>query len=113
MTSSDRAADEISMMRGLLSTLLFLLLTGVTTPVLAQQNCFSADETREHVEKHGLVSLHDVVRSVRGGSGSDLISARLCETNGNLVYMIAFLDRAGKVMRMTLDARSGNVINHR
>jgi uncharacterized membrane protein YkoI len=29
------------------------------------------------------------------------------------VYMIALLDRAGKVMRMTLDARSGNVINHR
>jgi uncharacterized membrane protein YkoI len=101
------------MMRGLISLLMVWGLMGAATPVFAQQSCFSADETREHVEKYGLVSLHDVVRSVRGGSRSDLISARLCETNGNLVYMIALLDRNGKLMRMTLDARSGNVINHR
>jgi hypothetical protein len=113
MTSSDRAAEKAPMMRGLFSLLVFWSLIGFAEPVLAQQSCFSAEETREHVEKHGLVSLHEVVRSVRGGGRSDLISARLCETNGNLVYMIALLDRNGKLMRMTLDARSGNVINHR
>ncbi len=101
------------MMRGLFSLVMVWGLMGGIAPVFAQQTCFSADDTRDQVDKHGLVSLHDVVRSVRGGSRSDLISARLCETNGNLVYMIALLDRNGKLMRMTLDARSGNVINHR
>jgi uncharacterized membrane protein YkoI len=79
----------------------------------AQSACFSADETRVHVAQLGLVSLHDVVRSARGGSQSDLISARLCETNGNMVYMITMLGRDGRVVRMTVDARTGNVINNR
>jgi uncharacterized membrane protein YkoI len=79
----------------------------------AQQTCFSAEETRVNVAQFGLVSLHDVVRSARGGSQADLISARLCETNGNMVYMIAMLGRDGRVMRMTVDARTGNVINNR
>jgi uncharacterized membrane protein YkoI len=29
------------------------------------------------------------------------------------VYMIAMLGRDGRVMRLTVDARSGDVINHR
>ncbi len=79
----------------------------------AQQACFSAEDTRAHVVKLGLVPLHDIVRSARGGSSLDLISARLCETNGNMVYMITLLERDGRVMRMTVDARTGNVINNR
>lgn len=82
-------------------------------PARAQSNCFSADETREHVQRHGLIPLNDIVRSARVTATADLISARLCETAGNLVYMIAMLGRDGKVMRMTVDARTGDVINHR
>ena len=90
----------------------FLSGAGINTAP-AQQNCFSAEETRANVTQFGLVPLHDVVRSARGGSQADLISARLCETNGNMVYMIAMLGRDGRVMRMTVDARTGNVINNR
>ncbi len=79
----------------------------------AESVCFSAEDTREHVARHGLVPLHDVVRSSRGGGHADLISARLCETNGNMVYMIAMLGRDGKLMRLTVDARSGTLINSR
>jgi hypothetical protein len=82
-------------------------------PAWAQSTCFTPEETREHVQRHGLIPLNDVVRSARGGSQADLISARLCETAANLVYMIAMLGRDGKVMRITVDARTGDVINHR
>jgi uncharacterized membrane protein YkoI len=79
----------------------------------ADAACFSPDETREHVKRHGLIALNDVVRSSRGALRADLISARLCETGGNMVYMIAMLGRDGKLMRLTVDARTGDLINHR
>lgn len=83
-----------------------------STPAQAS-TCFSAGETREHVKRHGLITLNDVVRSARSDGQADLISARLCETAGNLVYMIAMLGRDGKVKRLTVDARTGDVINFR
>ena len=82
-------------------------------PAVAETVCFSAEETRDHVQKLGLVALHDIVRSARGAGHADLISSRLCETNGNMVYMITMLGREGKVMRLTVDARTGDLINNR
>lgn len=75
--------------------------------------CFSPEDTRDHVSKHGLIALTDVVRSARGAGRADLISARLCETSGNMVYMIAMLERSGRVTRLTVDARTGDLINTR
>jgi uncharacterized membrane protein YkoI len=86
---------------------------GAAGAAAADTVCFSAEDTRDHVVKHGLVALSDVVRSSRGQSSADLISARLCETSGNMVYMIAMLGRDGKVTRITIDARTGELINSR
>jgi hypothetical protein len=82
-------------------------------PTVAAASCFSSEDTREHVQRHGLIPLNDIVRSARGSGHADLISARLCETSGNLVYMIAMLGRDGRVLRLTVDARTGDVINNR
>ncbi len=79
----------------------------------AETVCFSAEDTRDHVAKHGLIALSDVVRSARGAGQADLISARLCETSGNMVYMIAMLGRDGRLLRLTVDARTGELINTR
>jgi uncharacterized membrane protein YkoI len=89
------------------------LASGAATAVRAENVCFSPEDTRDHVAKHGLIPLSDIVRSARGTGQADLISARLCETNGNMVYMIAMLGRDGKVARLTVDARSGELINIR
>ncbi|MGL5115611.1 MAG: PepSY domain-containing protein [Beijerinckiaceae bacterium] len=102
----------MSGMFGVLIPALFLAVA-TTSPAQGQQTCFAADETREHVQRHNLIALHDIVRSARGDGRADLISARLCETDGKLVYMIAMLDRDGKVRRLTVDARSGDVIHRR
>jgi uncharacterized membrane protein YkoI len=99
-------------MFGVVAPALFLVLASAA-PALSQQYCFTAEETREHVQRHNLISLHDIVRSTRGDLRADLISARLCETDRKLVYMIAMLDRDGKVRRLTVDARSGDVIHRR
>ncbi len=79
----------------------------------AETVCFSAEDTRDHVSRQGLIPLSDVVRSARGAGQADLISARLCETSGNMVYMIAMLGRDGRLMRLTVDARTGELINTR
>jgi uncharacterized membrane protein YkoI len=90
----------------------FVLAAGMSV-AQADQTCFGAEETRVLVERHQLISLSDVVRSARSDGVSELISARLCETNAQLVYMIAMLGREGRLLRMTVDARSGTVIHHR
>jgi uncharacterized membrane protein YkoI len=100
-------------MRIAIATIVLAAIAAACVPAGAQSSCFSPDETREMVPRHGLIPLNDVVRSARGTSAADLISARLCETQGNLVYMIAMLGRDGKVMRLTVDARTGDVIHHR
>jgi uncharacterized membrane protein YkoI len=91
---------------------LFLLLTIGIGNVNAN-SCLSAEETRVKIQEDDLVPLQDIVRNVRSAHDVELISARLCETNGNMVYMIAVLGRNGRVMRMTVNARSGEIINHR
>jgi uncharacterized membrane protein YkoI len=89
------------------------VVAGAAAPAAADTICFAPDEAREQVAKHGLIALHDVVRSARGGAQADLISARLCETSGNMVYMIAMLGRDGKVARLIVDARTGDLITTR
>jgi uncharacterized membrane protein YkoI len=93
--------------------LILVLAVAGAFPAAAEQTCLSVEDTRSSVQQHGLVSLHEVIRSVQSANPADLISARLCETNGNMVYMIALLGKNGRVMRMTIDARTGEVINHR
>jgi uncharacterized membrane protein YkoI len=105
--------DQLDRMRAMPASFVLAALAAACAPSTAQAACFSPDETREMVQRHGLIALNDVVRSARSGNSADLISARLCDTAGNLVYMIAMLGRDGKVMRLTVDARTGDVINHR
>jgi uncharacterized membrane protein YkoI len=113
MASSASGVQGVVMFRIFIPCLALGLSSASATPALAQHVCFTAEETREHVQRHQLVALTDVVRSTRGEQRADLISARLCETDGKLVYMIAMLDRGGKVRRLTVDARSGDVIHRR
>jgi uncharacterized membrane protein YkoI len=113
MRCSKREVDVGGLMLRSLNLLVFAASLAASAPATAQAACFTADETRDIVQKHGLIRLNEVVRSARGSNPADLISARLCDTAGNLVYMIAMLGRDGKVMRLTVDARSGDVINHR
>jgi uncharacterized membrane protein YkoI len=94
-------------------TLAFFIAAGVEIAPAKANSCLQAEETRHVVAEKDLVPLQDIVRSVRSAHDAELISARLCETNGNMVYMIALLGKNGRVMRMTVDARSGEIINHR
>ncbi len=112
MARSKALAFNAAMKRRVAGAALAALVAGIA-PGRAEAQCFTPEETREHVQRHGLIPLNDVVRSARGAARADLISARLCETDGNLVYMIAMLGRDGKVMRLTVDARTGDVIHHR
>jgi uncharacterized membrane protein YkoI len=95
-----------------LSALIFAVVSQ-TAAAQPSRQCFSAEDTRQRIEDDSLVPMSEITKIVRSGRSDEIISARLCETNGNLVYMIAVLERSGKVMRMIVDARSGQIITHR
>jgi hypothetical protein len=79
----------------------------------AAQACFNVEETRQHTVNQNLFRLADIVSRENARGRGELVSARLCEVGGTLVYMVAMLGRDGKVHRITVDARSGDVIHRR
>ena len=69
--------------------------------------CFSKAETRERIKAERLAEPFAVVRSTAGAVHGDALDARLCRSNGTLVYEISVLDRNGRVIRTTVDAATG------
>jgi uncharacterized membrane protein YkoI len=81
------------------------------TPVSAQGTiCFTPEDARLAVSTHGLVPLERAVRSARLQGQGDLLAARLCETEAGIVYFLAMLHDDGKVWRIRVDAKSGDLL---
>jgi uncharacterized membrane protein YkoI len=89
-----------------------LVCLAAAPPAFAEA-CFTAEETRQHTQSQDLARLPDIVARLQDRGRAELVSARLCEVSGSLVYMIALLGRDGKLHRVTVDARSGNVMHRR
>ena len=83
-----------------------------TTQTLPPQ-CFSAAEAHGAVNGHGLVPQTQAVAAARRAAPGDLVSARLCETRQGPVYLLVLLDRSGHVRRVTVDAKSAEVLARR
>jgi uncharacterized membrane protein YkoI len=94
--------------------LIAALLAAALPQAARAQACYSAEDARQHVANQGLMPLQAAIRSAtRGRPAAEPVSARLCDSDGTLVYMIALLERDGKVERLTVDARTGKVIHRR
>lgn len=72
--------------------------------------CFKPEDARAAVSTHGLVPLEQAVRSARTHAQGDLVAARLCETEAGMVYFLAMLHSDGKVWRIRVDAKSGDLL---
>ena len=99
---------------------LALLLSGVfaTGPALAadrpEHACLDKAEQRIAVATHRAVPLAQIIKSWRAqGHHGELVRARLCRHEDKLAYMLTLLGRSGKVVRTTVDAATGEVINGR
>jgi uncharacterized membrane protein YkoI len=73
--------------------------------------CLSQEQRRAAVATHRAVPLARAVHDVHSrAAGSDVVGARLCYRDGQLVYLLTVLTRDGKVIRASVNAASGALI---
>jgi hypothetical protein len=76
----------------------------------AGARCLSDRETRRAVARGDVLAPGDMMGVARSWGG-DLISARLCEGSGGLVYRVAVINADGRVARLVVDAQSGQILS--
>jgi uncharacterized membrane protein YkoI len=97
------------------AVVLFGLLAG---PALAadppQHGCLNKAEQRAAVADRKAIPLGQAIKSRRArGHHAELVRARLCRHGDGLVYVLTLLGHSGKVIRETVDAANGELINGR
>ena len=74
------------------------------------QACLSSQDEREIVQAKGVVAPAAALRAARQAlPRADVVRARLCRRDGQLVYVIVSLREDGRVAYVTVDAASGKV----
>jgi len=79
----------------------------------AQVACLSPAEMRSAVSGGQAIPLAQAQRGLRNEHRGEVINARLCRAGGQLVYLLTVVARHGKVMRLRIDAKSGQVVQVR
>lgn len=99
----------MSLTRRLALAAAFAVLAG---PAFAQA-CLTPAERSQAVQAGQAIPLNQATRQLRPEHRGEVVRARLCRSGGGLVYLLTVLDRHGKVMRLRLDARSGQLVQAR
>jgi uncharacterized membrane protein YkoI len=75
--------------------------------------CLTRDQQRTAITERRAVPLAAVRKSVRAKVPGEMVRARLCQEPERLIYQLTVLPRDGKVRRVIVDAKSGNVVSVR
>ena len=76
--------------------------------------CLSRAEQRAAVAAKQAIPLGEAIRSLRAhGKRAEVVRARLCRRGEKMLYLLTLLGRSGKVIRITVDATSGDLITSR
>lgn len=74
--------------------------------------CLTKSEQRAAVAAHHAVPLGEAIKKLRAkGHRAEVVRARLCRRGESLAYVLTLLTRSGKVVRLTVDAANGELIN--
>lgn len=71
--------------------------------------CLTQAEMREVLAQEAVVAPITAVRAARSKSGGKVIRASLCRNADDFVYQITTLQKDGRVVRVTIDGRSGEI----
>ena len=86
----------------------------LATPAAAQAErvraCLSAQETRDSVAAHQLREPLTLLRDAARETRAEPLNSRLCRWNEQFVYEMSLLRRDGRVLRVFVDAASGQKI---
>ena len=73
--------------------------------------CQTKAEQRAAVASHQAISQAAAIRSLRShGKRAEVVRARLCRRGERVVYVLTLLGRSGKVIRVSVDAVSGDLM---
>src|SRR5262249_19192372 len=93
---------------------LVVLAAARPAPAAGPRACVGEDQRRAAVATHRAIPLARAVRDVRSrAAGADVVGARMCYRGGQLVYLLTVLTRDGKVIRASVNAASGALIEGR
>ena len=76
----------------------------------AWADCLSTREARALVQSGKIVPMTTAVSEARGVGKGEMIDGRLCRAGDGLQYVVTFLGPEGRVRRVTLDAKTGDVV---
>jgi len=102
------AGDWMSLIRTMVTGTLLL---GATATAGAADHCFSRNEQKAKAAAHAVVPLSRAIRQLK--PHGEVIRARLCESDGHLVYLLTVLATDGKVAQASIDAANGALLGPR
>ena len=94
--------------------LLALIVLAAAGPAAAADapTCLSQEQRRAVVATHRAIPLARAMRDLRHRTaGAEVVGARLCYRGNDLVYVLTVLARDGKVIRASVNAASGVLID--
>jgi uncharacterized membrane protein YkoI len=91
-----------------------LLLALAAAPAAANaQGCLTPVEQRAAIGAGQAIPLAQASRNLAPEHRGEVVNARLCRANGELVYLLTVVNRHGKVARARIEAATGRVVQVR
>ena len=81
-------------------------------PVAAKPVCLNAAETREMVKSRRLLEPFAALKFAGAQRKAEALSARLCHTGEDFVYVITLLHRDGRLVHVEMEAATGKIASH-
>jgi uncharacterized membrane protein YkoI len=75
--------------------------------------CYTTAETREKILVHGLFEPFHAMRSAASRLQAQAIGVKLCRWREELVYEVSLLRHDGRVIHLSIDAKTGQPIGSR
>jgi len=76
----------------------------------AKQVCLNAADTREQVKAHKLLEPYAALKSAAHERKAEALSAKLCMSGDDFIYVITLLHRDGRLMHVQMEAATGKLI---
>jgi uncharacterized membrane protein YkoI len=79
----------------------------------ARADCLPTRQARDLIRSGDAIPLAAAMRAARGAAPGEMIDGKLCRGGQGLQYVVTILGPEGRVVRVTVDAKTGSVLGAR